>query len=341
MRAETRLALDSYARRIATLNGVNDPAKVFNVAPEVQQKLESKTQETSEFLSKVNMVGVSEMKGAKIGLGVSGPIASTTKRDGIAERKPVNPLTLEDDDYQCEAINYDTFLLYQQIDVWAKFSDFQTRLAAQILKRQSLDRIMIGWHGKRHAPTSDPVEFPMRDDVQKGWLQHYRDSAPGRVMETGKGGEGLIVGPSAASDYKNLDSLVFDARTSLLESWHKNRTDLVAICGMNLLADKYFPVIDVKQTPTETLAADIVVSQKRLGGLPAVEVPYFPEDAIFITPLSNLSIYWQIGARRRHLKEEPERNRIVNYESSNDAYVVEDYGTGCLVENIVLEDGRP
>ena len=27
-------------------------------------------------------------------------------------------------------------------------------------------------------------------------------------------------------------------------------------------------------------------------------------------------------------------NRIANYESSNDAYVVEDYGFGCLIENV-------
>ena len=57
---------------------------------------------------------------------------------------------------------------------------------------------------------------------------------------------------------------------------------------------------------------------------------------MLITKLSNLSIYWQDGARRRHIEEEPKRNRIVNYESSNDAYVVEDYDCVALVENIVM-----
>ena len=33
---------------------------------------------------------------------------------------------------------------------------------------------------------------------------------------------------------------------------------------------------------------------------------------MLITKLSNLSIYWQDGARRRHIEEEPKRNRIVN-----------------------------
>ena len=44
----------------------------------------------------------------------------------------------------------------------------------------------------------------------------------------------------------------------------------------------------------------------------------------------------QTGARRRYIEDEPKRNRIVNYESSNDAYVVEDYDCVALVENIVM-----
>ena len=47
-------------------------------------------------------------------------------------------------------------------------------------------------------------------------------------------------------------------------------------------------------------------------------------------------MYWQRGSRRRHIEENAKRKRIENYESSNDAYVVEDYGFGCLVENITF-----
>jgi hypothetical protein len=49
-----------------------------------------------------------------------------------------------------------------------------------------------------------------------------------------------------------------------------------------------------------------------------------------------LSIYYQEGARRRHVVEKPELDRIENYESSNDAYVVEEYGMVAVAENIVL-----
>ena len=64
-------------------------------------------------------------------------------------------------------------------------------------------------------------------------------------------------------------------------------------------------------------------------------MPFFPANAILITTLKNLSIYWQEGTRRRRLKDEPDLDRIANYESVNEAYVVEDYELVVLVENIV------
>jgi hypothetical protein len=103
-----------------------------------------------------------------------------------------------------------------------------------------------------------------------------------------------------------------------------------------MLADKYFPLIQQNaETPTEARALDLIISQKRVGGLQAVRAPFVPDGSVLITSLANLSLYWQLGSRRRYVLDNPKRNRIENYESSNDAYVVEDYGFGCLVENIV------
>jgi len=104
------------------------------------------------------------------------------------------------------------------------------------------------------------------------------------------------------------------------------------------LHDKYFPMVNKGQAPTEALATDIIVSQKRIGGLPAVRVPSFPANAMLITRLDNLSIYFQNGGRRRRVVDEPKADRVENYESSNDAYVIEDDGLAALVENIVLQD---
>ncbi|MFA4510305.1 P2 family phage major capsid protein, partial [Xanthomonas perforans] len=56
MQTAPRLQFNQFAEQIAKLNGVASPFHSFAVDPTVQQKLESRMQESSEFLSKVNIV---------------------------------------------------------------------------------------------------------------------------------------------------------------------------------------------------------------------------------------------------------------------------------------------
>jgi len=334
MKKLTRIAFDKYTQRLAQLNDTSNVASTFGVAPSVQQKLESKIQESSEFLSKINIYGVTEQEGEKIGLGISGPIASRTNTDK-ADRKTRDLTALDNRGYRCEKTNFDTHIKYQTLDAWAKFPDFQQRVANAILQRQALDRMMIGFNGLSIAADTDINKNPLLQDVNKGWLQQYREQAPQRVMHEGKAAGKVVIG--AGGDYANLDATVFDALT-LLDPWYQKDAGLVAIVGRNLLHDKYFPLVNTKQAPTETLATDIVISQKRMGGLQAVAVPFFPDNTILITRFDNLSIYWQESSRRRRVVDEAKRDRIENYESSNDAYVIEDLGLGAVIENIHLAD---
>jgi P2 family phage major capsid protein len=273
--------------------------------------------------------------GEKLGLGIGGPIAGTTDTK-VKDRETIDPTDVDANGYFCFQTNFDSHIPFAKLDMWAKFPNFQTLIRDLILTRQALDRIMIGFNGASRAASSDRAANPMLQDVNKGWLQHYREQAPQRVMDHGAVAGKITIG--AAGDYKNLDALVYDAKTSLIDPWHRQDTQLVAILGDALMKDKYFPIINQDNKPTEQIAADLVVSQKRVGGLPAVTVPYFPADGVLITRLDNLSLYYQEGARRRSIVENAKRDRIENYESSNDAYVVEDFGAGCFVENIELAE---
>lgn len=333
MQNATRIVYNQLLDRLSDINHVPSAREQFAVEPSVQQTLETKIQESSEFLGKVNIIGVTELKGDKLGLGISGPIASRTNTDA-ADRQPRSVETLDERGYECRKTNYDTFIKYATLDAWAKFADFQTRVRDLIVKRQALDRMMIGFNGLRAAANTDLAANPLLQDVNIGWLEHIRSEAPARVLDSGAAGDRVVIG--ATGDYKNLDALVYDAYQTLLDPWFRNDGALVAVVGRNLLHDKLFPLVNDPTAPTEVLAADIVRSQRRLGGLPAVTVPYFPENKVLITRLDNLSIYWQLSARRRSLVDNAKRDRIENYESSNDAYVVEDYGLAALVENIEI-----
>lgn len=333
MNNDSRALYTQYLQRQAQLNGVPDAAVKFNVTPSVQQTLENKIQESSEFLKSINIIGVDELKGAKLGLGISGTIASRTNTTA-ADRQTTDPTGVDDNGYECKKTDYDTHITYAKIDAWAKFKDFQTRIRNLVLQRCALDRMTIGFNGTSAAATTNRAANPLLQDVNIGWLQKIRTEATARVLDEGATAGKVVIG--AAGDYKNLDALVYDAYQTLLDPWFRNDPGLVAVLGRNLMHDKLFPLVSNPDAPTEMLAADIVRSQRRVGGLPAVSVPYFPEDGILITRLDNLSIYYQNGARRRAVIDNPKRDRIEHYESSNDAYVVEDYGLSAFIENIEI-----
>jgi len=336
MRNETRVAFNQYVSAIAELNGVPSATTKFTVSPAVQQKLESRIQASSAFLQRINMIGVDAQAGEKVGLGIGMPIASTTDTTTKA-RTPIDPASLDGNGYMCTQTNFDTALRYSRLDAWAHLPDFQPRIRDAIVQRTALDRICVGFNGVSRAATSDRAANPLLQDVNIGWLQKYRANAADRVMHEAVAGSNKVkIGNVAGADYKNLDALVLDA-LQLLDEWYRDDPSVVVVMGSGLLHDKYFPLVNAANVATEQAALDMVISGKRVGGKQAVSAPFFPANSLMVTRLDNLSIYFQNGGRRRSIIDNPSRDQIENYESSNEAYVVEDYGCGAVVENIEIE----
>ncbi|MGF7149448.1 P2 family phage major capsid protein [Sphingomonas zeicaulis] len=336
MLRNTREAWELYTQRIAELNGTRDVEKTFAVDPSVQQVLETKVQESSAFLGQINLIGVPELKGETVGIEVGGTVARRTDTSGAGRRTTRDPTGLVNRGYELKQTNFDTHLRYAKLDAWAKFPDFQTRIQAAIMERCALDRIMIGFNGTSAAATTDPVANPLLQDVNIGWLEHIRVDSAARVMDGTDGANGTQIRVGPGGDYRNLDALVMDAKHELLPTWARNRNDLVALCAADLIHDKYFQLVNQDEKPTEKVALDILMSSRRIGGLQGAQPAYFPDGAILITPLRNLSIYYQDGKRRRHIREAPDADRVEDFQSSNEGYVVEDYDLACLIEDIVL-----
>ena len=348
MRKETRIKFNGFLTQLGQIYNVEPimfATTKVEIEPSAAQKLESKIQLSAAFLTMVNIVPVKAQIGDKIGLGIGSTIAGTTDTKD-KDREPTDPTNLSKQGYQCKQTKFDTAINYAKLDMWAIFDYFKRRIRDEIIKRQALDRIMIGWNGTHRAATSDREVNKLLQDVNIGWLQKIRLESPDHVIgssidkETGKiTAEPIKVGFSG--DYENLDALVMQTVDEAISEVYADDTDLVVICGRKLLADKYFPIVNRDQANTEVLAADVIISQKRIGGLPAVRVPYFPKNAMFITRLDNLSIYWQEDSRRRQVLDNPKRDRIENYESVNEDYIVEDYDCAALIENIEFIKSTP
>lgn len=341
MREATRELFNGYLEHQASLNGipVAHLSGEFTVAPTPAQNLETAIQESSDFLKKINILGVYEPEGEAILLGVNGTIAGRTNTAGNNRRHPPSREALSKNIYACKKTDFDSGFPYALVDQWAKFPDFQTRLGNAIAHRQGLDRIMIGFHGTSVAVATNRATYPLLQDVNVGWLHKMRtDNAERVISEVVEDSGKVTIGKGG--DYANLDSLVFDA-VQLLDPWHRAHPELVVVVSRSLMHARYMDALGkASDSNVEDESAHRIITRTRLGGLPIVDAPFFPDGTVLITTLSNLSIYFQNGTRRRHVKDEPEYNRIADYQSSNEAYVIEDYGLAALVENITAVEAE-
>lgn len=342
---EARAAWEGYCAQIAQVNNI-DPTRVggsesitFTVDPTPQQRLVQRMQEQSAFLGMINVYGVDELIGQTLGMNIVNSVASRANTDGDERRKPIDPTSLDSFPYALVPTEFNILYKYNKLDRWAKFPNFQTFMRDMTLRAMALDRIKIGFNGVRVDPTFDPVADPTLAGMNKGWIQWMRDNNNARVMSSvpnGKVAGKVTVG--AAGDYVDIDALVWDAIMEMLPVWARNDPQLVVLVGDDLIHDKYFPIINAPKDPLDRLATDVIMSEKKMGGKPAIRVPYMPTGKLMVTRLDNISLYFQNGAQRRMLRDEPQRNRVVDYNSGNEGYVLEDATYALLIENIQIKN---
>jgi len=335
-RALSRTALERYFAlqlAIAESYGIEDATRQFNVEPTIAQELNEKITEKSDFLGRINVIPVTEIKGEKVVLGLNGPATGrtdTSKRD----RVPRHLLDLDALGYELFETNTDVALRFSLIDAWAKFPDFAERYAAAVQRQIALDRIMIGWHGTHAAPDTDPAAYPLLQDVNKGWLQIAREQIPAQVLRP-DAGQKITLG--AGGDYANLDGLVHDIK-QMIDPVYRDGNDLVAIVGGDLVAnDKGKLYAKQGDTPTEKERIEDQQVIATYGGLPSFVLPFFPNTGVTVTSWDNLSIYFQDSSWRRYLQENPKRNQVEDYNSRNEGYVIEQLGKFAALEVDSLE----
>lgn len=332
----TRELYHAYLEGVVEANGVpgnrlNFSNFQFNVDPQIQRSLENIMHENAGFLNRINLRTVRRQEGEKIGLDINSTIASTTNTL-LKDREPQDPTDFKlIDNYRCEQTNFDTVIRYAKLDMWAEFDDFEERISRHIMQQIARDRLMIAWNGKTRAATSNRADNPLLQDVNIGWLEKLRQKAPQRVLTEGEKEAGEIrIGKGG--DFLNIDAMIMDMVNNMIEPWYQEDTELVVIIGREIFNNKFFDLVNTYNEPTERNALDIILANKKVGGMPAIRVPFFPARGIAITRLDNLSIYSQENTMRRTVVDNAKRDRIENYTSVNEAYVTEDYGMFCMAE---------
>ncbi len=319
---------------LAEAYSVDDATRTFAVEPTHAQELNDQITERVDFLGRINVIGVTEIKGEKVLLGLSGPATSRTDTD-LNDREPRHLLDLQNNVYELFHTETDVALKFATIDAWAKFPEFARKYLEAVQKRIALDRILIGWSGTHVAKQTNITNYPQLQDVNKGWLQIAREQIPEQVLKPTDPAVKIKIGKGG--DYENLDAAVHDVK-QMIDPVFRDEGDLIAIIGSDLLAhDKGKLYAAQGQTPTEKERIEDAQVIATYGGLPAFLIPFFPAKGILVTSWANLSIYFQDTSWRRHLLENPKRSRVEDYNGRNEGYVIEQLGKFAYLESEGVE----
>lgn len=326
----------------------------FTVSPSALVTIEEKVQESNDFLNKINIVHVDERKGYTVGADDFVGTASTTNTYEY-DREPwdgsVHAVGYYADEktklvahnaYFCEQTNFDVSFSYSRLDTLATKRNFSEILNNQIMVRRGLDRIAIGFNGTHRAVNSSKTENPLLQDVNVGWLQILRERNPNNCLTESLLGSGQIkIGKNLpmSEGYSSIDNLVSDLFYTLMPLRYREASEMIVLTGRGNITNKYISLLDEsKDIPTELAAFNLLNESRKIGGLRAVSVPFFPENALMITSLDNLSIYIQNGSNRKMILDNQKRDRIEIYDSVNEAYVIEDINAAVLADNIIFVD---
>ncbi|SUT92711.1 P2 family phage major capsid protein [Actinobacillus lignieresii] len=275
----------------------------------------------NDLFQEMNVFFTKHAQGEAFGLVEIMAGTTDTNRDERVPKKAHNDLS-----YFCQQINLDSYIRYDKLDSFNAEGNFIEVFENYFQKHLLNNALLVGFNGVGRNGTSDPEVFPLAQDVQKGFLQKIRENAQttgkNNVMDVGKVGE--------SGQYKTLHKLIKEALTRIEPIY--SGYGLVAICGREIIGDNLIAQEDSKHPKFITRL------QKTLGGVPVVSLPYFPENAILLTRLENLSLYVHRHNIRRGFLNQPGKDYLAHYFSWCVDFVVENYNACALLENIKLEE---
>lgn len=330
------LAIAAMISEVAAAQGISKEqvSNGYTIAPTAVQIMYDEIAQNTELLQKINLRPKTEKVGEVIGLS-SGLIGSNTDTTGAGkERKPKPIHNLSGRKYSLEKTNFDAALRYDEIDQWAHLTDFPKHINKKIAESIALSLVTIGMNGTSRADDSDASANTMLQDVAKGWLQKMREENKARCIGTAGTSVTSVPHGPGATNYKNLDAVVTDA-LNIMDERFADRSDFVVLTSRRTVGDKYLRIVNKSgDIATEIEAGGRLNKERTLGGLPVMYVPNMPQNTLLITPLSNLSIYYQISGERRLIVDNPRKDQLESLQSKNIDFIVEEYGAAVLIENL-------
>lgn len=336
MKERTRLKFSKIQDAMCKAYALKTTKEAFAVSEPMETRLNSAIQNSSQFLQRISMLPVTDRKGQAVTLGIYSPLAKRT--DTSNKDRTATPMTAPDGiEYECKLTEFDVSFSYDLLDAWARFDNFMDLYMQQVYRRIALDRILVGWRGESIAPETNLQTNPDLEDVNLGWIHLLKTYMKEHYLQESTASSGKIT-LGASGDYKNLDALVYDVYC-MIDDAQRTGSE-VAIVGRHLIAnDMGKALATCAYDPRQKAQVDEL--DRSYGGLPAITVPGFPDKGVMVTDTENLALYYQEGKTRRQMADYPKRNRVEDFISSNDAYMIENLKgvAGIEAANVELVNG--
>lgn len=320
--------LKKYCAAVAKTCVVDSVDHQFAITPPIETKLRQAIVHSIAFLGLISVLPVDQISGQVVDVGVDALL--TGRGDGERFRAELgntgNTYALTKTD-SCGVIKWET------LTQWANAGssgEFVKLMNNAITRSFALDMLRVGFNGTSIATVTDPVTYPLGQDINKGWLTIVKEKAAAQVLAAADLDPTGVV----AGSYKNLDSLVQDLINTTIHEAHRNHPDLVVLVGADLVAAEQHRLLEAATTPTEHAAAQSLA--KTIAGKKAYTPPFFPATAVWVTTLKNLQILQQKGTQWRKAANNEDRAQFENSFLRMEGYAVGDFDKFAAIESVTV-----
>lgn len=320
--AIARQCMNQYHASLGHAYGVQNVTEQFAVTQVMDTKLRAAMLESVAFLGMITMMPVDQISGQVVSVG-SYAIATGRSASG----RFTSGQTVAGNEYELKETDSCAYVTWAQMAAWANAgtpNQFATLMSANATQRFALDILRVGFNGTSAAADTDPVTYPLGEDVNIGWHQLVKTDAPEQVVTDNiYFNFDLPVGTvPKAGEYRTLDAAVTELK-ALLHPSLRDDPRLRVLIGADLVSASQSRLMNQANTPTEKVAAQLL--DKNIGGVPAIQPPFFPAKRLVLTIPSNLHCYTQKGTSSRKAENVEDRKRHEDKYWRMEGYAVEEY----------------
>lgn len=318
----------AYAAGLATAYDVQQTNRFFSLSEPSELKLRNALLQQSKFLSMITMMDVDQVKGQVVSTGNPG-LFTGRKADGRISRR----LGVTGNTYELVETDSGSFLPYAMLTAWSNAgsqNEFFQRIQAFSNESFSLDMLRIAFNGTHVATNTDPEEYPLGEDVNRGWHTIVKERSKKQIID-----DKVTLG----TDFKSLDAAVTDLIHSCIFEPMRQDPRLVVLASADLIGADAISMMNRVDRPTEKVAAQLI--NREIAGRQAFSPPFMPAGRLVVTTLQNLHIYTQRGTRKRRAEWSDDRKCFENNYLRMEAYAVENDEFYAAFDKITLADSEP